>query len=182
MTHYVIDLETLGKKAPAPIVAIGCVRIGGHGITGERYWQIDLASAMAHGGVPDASTILWWLQQCDDARREINGSTPSLELPLALEQLREFMLEDPGERLVWGNGATFDNAILRRALDDCSIEAPWPYWADRDLRTILDLYPEAKRREFEGVKHHALHDARHEAHQLIAALRLHERHPAARAA
>ena len=50
MTHYVIDLETLGKKAPAPIVAIGCVRIDGLTITGERYWQIDLASAMAHGG------------------------------------------------------------------------------------------------------------------------------------
>ena len=182
MTHYVIDLETLGKKAPAPIVAIGCVRIDGLTITGERYWQIDLASAMAHGGVPDASTITWWLQQGDEARREINGTTPGVELPLALEQMREFMLDNPGERQIWGNGATFDNVILRRAFDDCAIEAPWHFWHDRDLRTILGLYPEAKAREFEGVKHHALHDARHEAHQLITALRMHERHPAARAA
>lgn len=174
MTHYVIDLETLGQKAPAPIVAIGCVRIDGLTITGERYWQIDLASAMAHGGVPDASTITWWLQQGDEARREIDGSTPGLDLPRALEQVAEFMLEQDGERLVWGNGATFDNVILRRAFDDCAIEAPWPFWHDRDLRTILGLYPEAKAREFEGVKHHALHDARHEARMLIDALRLHE--------
>ena len=88
------------------------------------------------------------------------------------------MLEQDGERLVWGNGATFDNVILRRAFDDCAIEAPWPFWHDRDLRTILGLYPEAKAREFEGVKHHALHDARHEARMLIDALRLHEQRTA----
>ncbi len=172
MTHFVIDLETMAKAAPAPIVAIGCVRIDGLAITGERYWQIDLASAMACGGVPDASTITWWLQQSDEARREIDGRTQGLELPRALEQLAEFMAVPVGDSLVWGNGATFDNVILRRAFDDCAIGAPWPFWCDRDLRTILGLFPEAKAREFQGVKHHALDDARHEALQLIDALRM----------
>ncbi|MCY1371912.1 3' exoribonuclease, RNase T-like [compost metagenome] len=63
--------------------------------------------------------------------------------------------------------------ILRGAFERSWLTAPWMFWNDRDLRTLLAIFPEAKKAvAFEGVKHHALDDARHEARQLCHALAL----------
>ena len=62
---------------------------------------------------------------------------------------------------------------VRSALDAFDMGHLWHFWNDRDLRTLLALYPEAKLLPFEGTKHHALDDAMHEAKQLLAALQLH---------
>jgi len=174
-THYVIDLETLGKGPRAAIAAIGCVEIIDGALAREFYVRVDLASAMSHGSEVDASTIQWWLKQADEARIEVNGVLPAQSLWTALGELIVFLgghapLE---EILVWGNGATFDNVILSNAYAAVDLGRPWQYWNDRDLRTLLALYPEAKNLPFEGIKHHALDDARHEAKQLVRALQLH---------
>jgi len=173
--HYVIDLETLGKGPRAAIAAIGCVEIIDGALAREFYVRVDLASAMSHGCEVDASTIQWWLKQPDEARVEVNGVLPTQSLWTALGELIVFLggyapLE---EILVWGNGATFDNVILSNAYAAVDLARPWQFWNDRDLRTLLALYPEAKNLPFEGIKHHALDDARHEAKQLIAALQHH---------
>lgn len=66
-----------------------------------------------------------------------------------------------------------DKPILGNAYRIGHNLVPWHHHEERDLRTLLDLYPAAKLRDFEGIRHHALHDARHEAHQLIQALSVH---------
>lgn len=177
-THYVLDLETLGKGPNAPIVAIGAVCIKGAKPVDELYRRARLESAMhpTFGRQPDASTIQWWLQQSTEARAEIDGSQPSNDIFSALRQLADWMAiyATESEAIVWGNGSSFDNVILRSTFEACGLSLPWQFRHDRDLRTILALYPEAKNvGEFEGTKHHALHDARHEAKQLCKALRLH---------
>lgn len=175
-THFVIDLETMGKGPLAPIVAIGAVCVAKGAVVDEFYIRISLESSLAFGLEPDASTIQWWLQQSDEARREIDGREPSAPLSPTLIDLRNWMLEHATEEEahVWGNGSSFDNVILRSSLETCGIELPWQFRHDRDLRTLLALYPKAKNvGDFEGTKHHALHDARHEAKQLIAALGMH---------
>lgn len=177
-THIVIDLETMGKGPNAPIAAIGAVVVRDAQPLDEFYRRIDLESAM----IPhwkreaDASTIQWWLQQSAEARAEIDGSQPSSNIIPALEELAGWMAiyATARDAIVWGNGSSFDNVILRSAYSELSHPTPWQFWNDRDLRTILALYPEAKSvGAFEGTKHHALHDARHEAKQLCKALRLH---------
>jgi exodeoxyribonuclease VIII len=169
-THYVLDLETMGKGPRAAIAAIGCVRIEQGVITESLYRRVCLESSLQVGLVMDASTVKWWLKQDAAARAEVDGSQPSVLLPVALAALEEFITED--KALVWGNGSSFDNVIVRSALDACGIGNLWHFWNDRDLRTLLALYPEAKQVPFEGTKHHALDDALHEAKQLLAALRL----------
>lgn len=178
-THYVVDLETLATSERATIATIGVVRIESARIQGEFYARVDMANPINQGRITDLSTILWWLDQSEAARAEII-STDREPLPLALERLRDFMgySQQSGANrsiFVWGNGAGFDCNILRSAYQHCMLKEPWPFQNDRDLRTILDLYPEAKSiaGEFEGIRHHALHDARHEARRLIAALTLH---------
>lgn len=178
-THYVVDLETLATSERAAIATIGVVRVEGGRIQGEFYARANLANPVSQGRVIDLPTIAWWLDQSDEARAEI-ARADSEPLPLVLERLREFMGYNASSGpdrtiLVWGNGAGFDCNILRSAYQHCMLKEPWPFQNDRDLRTILDLYPEAKAiaGEFEGIRHHALHDARHEARRLIAALNLH---------
>ncbi len=178
-THFVIDLETLGKGPNAPIVAIGAVCIMHGLLAGEFYARVSLESSMALGRQVDASTIIWWLQQERPARAEIfdDGTMAPFTLPAALGALSEWMAypwNDAGNARVWGNGSSFDNVILRESYQACGLDLPWQFRFDRDLRTILELYPDAKDvGPLQGTKHHALHDASHEAKQLCKALRLH---------
>lgn len=177
-THYIIDLETMGKGPNAAIAAIGCVEIIGGTISREIYRRVELSNSMAAGGTADADTIQWWLSQSAAERAEVNGTQSAELLFNVLGELRVFMtgMAHAHEILVWGNGATFDNVILSNAYAACGMERPWAYWNDRDLRTLLALYPQAKKLPFEGTKHHALDDARHEARQLVVALQLHADH------
>jgi DNA polymerase III epsilon subunit-like protein len=177
-THYVLDLETMGKGPRAAIVAIGCVRIDQGTINGSLYRRVSLETSLQAGLQVDASTIEWWLQQRETAREEIY-QPGAIRLESALAKLAEFMgcnhLHKPNPKaLLWGNGSSFDNVIVGNAFDACCIQRPWMFWNDRDLRTLLALYPEAKALPFEGTKHHALDDAMHEAKQLLAALQLHQ--------
>lgn len=176
-THYVVDLETMGKGPKAAIVSIGCVRVEQGQITSGLYHRIDLETSLAEGGEMDASTVQWWLRQSPEARVEVDGSdTTTVSLSFALHELAAFMSGgqgNPEEILVWGNGSSFDNVILRGAFERSWLKAPWKFWNDRDLRTLLAIFPEAKKAVvFEGIKHHALDDARHEARQLCHALAL----------
>ncbi len=75
--------------------------------------------------------------------REAQSAIMTDEIPLddALLQLREFIDENSGEFFVqvWGNGANFDNTILRRSYERQGIPCPWRYYNDRDVRTIVEL-------------------------------------------
>lgn len=175
-THFVIDLETMGKGPLAPIVAIGAVCVAKGAVVDDLYIRVSLLDWDHYRRQPDASTIQWWLQQSDEARRKIDGTQTSKPLPMALIALSVWMTAHatPEEAIAWGNGSSFDNVILRSSYEACGIPLPWQFRHDRDLRTLLALYPEPMAiGDFEGTKHHALHDARHEAKQLIAALDMH---------
>lgn len=172
-THIVIDLETMGIGTNAAIAAIGAVRIESGNPTDEFYRRVDLASSIAHGSTTDASTITWWLKQSAQAREEVDGSQSAASLYEALRDLRHFIASSEAPRL-WGNGATFDLRILGEAYDAFHEPRPWDFRLERDLRTILETYPEARKvGEFDGIRHHALADACHEAKQLCKALHLH---------
>lgn len=64
---------------------------------------------------------------------------------------------------VWGNGSTMDITILQSAYEYFGMKTPWQYWAVNDVRTIVDLKPEVKANtKFEGVKHSAIDDCKHQ--------------------
>ena len=175
--HLMIDLETMGKKSNAPIVVIGAVFFDPQ--TGEIgptfYIVISLVDAMDTGAVPDGSTIEWWLAQSSEARSAI--LVDQVKLVDALIQFREFINEYSDEEFVqvWGNGATFDNTILRTSYERLNIPCPWRYYNDRDVRTIVELgktigFDARTVIPFEGVRHHALDDARHQAKYVTATI------------
>ncbi|ENQ2576948.1 3'-5' exoribonuclease [Escherichia coli] len=170
--HLMIDLETMGKNPDAPIISIGAIFFDPQtGDMGPEFSKtIDLETA---GGVIDRDTIKWWLKQSREAQSAI--LTDEIPLDDALLQLREFIDENSGEFFVrvWGNGASFDNVILRRSYERQGIPCPWRYYNDRDVRTILELgkaidFDARTAIPFEGVHHNALDDARHQAKQVSA--------------
>ncbi|EGB0959266.1 3'-5' exoribonuclease [Escherichia coli] len=173
--HLMIDLETMGTNTNAPIVVIGAVFFDPQ--TGEIgpvfYIVISLTDAMNTGAVPDGGTIKWWLKQSSEARAAI--LTDQVKLKDALSRFREFINEYSDEKFVqvWGNGATFDNAILRTSYERLDIPCPWRYHNDRDVRTIVELgktidFDARTVIPFEGVRHNALDDARHQAKYVSA--------------
>ncbi|EFB7419793.1 exonuclease [Escherichia coli] len=170
--HLMIDLETMGKNPDAPIISIGAIFFDPQtGDMGPEFSKtIDLETA---GGVIDRDTIKWWLKQSREAQSAI--LTDEIPLDDALLQLREFIDENSGEFFVrvWGNGANFDNVILRRSYERQGIPCPWRYYNDRDVRTIVELgnsigFEVRMAIPFEGVPHNALDDARHQAKQVSA--------------
>ncbi|EOS0574045.1 3'-5' exoribonuclease [Escherichia coli] len=170
--HLMIDLETMGKNPDAPINALaGTFFDPATGEMGPEFSKtIDLETA---GGVIDRDTIKWWLKQSREAQSAI--LTDEIPLDDALLQLREFIDENSGEFFVqvWGNGANFDNVILRRSYERQEIPCPWHYTNDRDVRTIvaLGLVMDFDARSvitFEGERHNALHDARYQAKYVSA--------------
>ncbi|EKY9079003.1 exonuclease [Escherichia coli] len=175
--HLMIDLETMGTNTNAPIVVIGAVFFDPQ--TGEIgpvfYIVVSLTDAMNTGAVPDGGTIEWWLKQSSEARAAI--LTDQVKLRDALSRFREFINEYSDEKFVqvWGNGATFDNAILRTSYERLDIPCPWRYCNDRDVRTIVELgktidFDARTVIPFEGVRHNALDDARHQAKYVTATI------------
>ena len=176
--HVMVDLETMGKKHNAPIVAIGAVVFDpATGSIGESFYKVVcLESSVNWGAVIDPSTVIWWLKQSSEARSAIvnDDAIPLLD---ALLQFREFVSDNVAggskKAQVWGNGASFDNSILRSSYDCIAEDYPWEYWNDRDVRTMVELghainYEPQKAIPFEGERHNALADAIHQARYVSA--------------
>lgn len=170
--HLMIDLETMGKNPDAPIISLGAIFFDPQtGEMGPEFSKtIDLDTA---GGVIDRDVIKWWLKQSREAQSAI--LTDEIPLDDALLQLREFIDENYCGFYVrvWGNGANFDNVILRRSYERQGIPCPWRYCNDRDVRTIVELgnsigFDVRMTIPFEGVPHNALDNARHQAKQVSA--------------
>ncbi|ECA5180790.1 TPA: 3'-5' exoribonuclease [Salmonella enterica] len=170
--HLSVDLETMGTNPDAPINSIGCKFFDpATGEMGPEFSKaIDLETS---GGIIDRKTIKWWAKRSREAQSAI--FTDEIPLDDALLQLREFINENSGESFVqiWGNGANFDNVILRRSYERQGIPCPWRYHNDRDVRTIVELgnsigFDVRMAIPFEGVPHNALDDARHQAKYVSA--------------
>lgn len=176
--HVMVDLETMGKKHNAPIVAIGAVVFDpATGSIGESFYKVVcLESSVNWGAVIDPSTVIWWLKQSSEARSAIvnDDAIPLLD---ALLQFREFVSDNvtggSKKAQVWGNGASFDNSILRSSYDCIAEDYPWEYRNDRDVRTMVELgqaisFDPKTTIPFEGSRHNALADAIHQARYVSA--------------
>ena len=176
--HVMVDLETMGKKHNAPIVAIGAVVFDpATGSIGESFYKVVcLESSVNWGAVIDPSTVIWWLKQSSEARSAIVNDD-AIPLQDALLQFREFVSDNvtggSKKAQVWGNGASFDNSILRSSYDCIAEDYPWEYWNDRDVRTMVELgqaisFDPKTTIPFEGSRHNALADAIHQARYVSA--------------
>ncbi|MGJ0639224.1 3'-5' exonuclease [Xenorhabdus bovienii] len=150
--NLMLDLETMGTATDSAIISIGAVFFDP--ATGELgssfYSPVDLTSSMQSGGavdgLPSITEVLFELEEFVNKSTKYN--THGLK--------------------VWGNGASFDNVILRSAYDREKIKPLWRWNNDRDVRTIVELgraigFDPKYNMPFEGSRHNALDDAIHQA-------------------
>jgi hypothetical protein len=160
-----VDIETLGLDAGAAILSIGAVRFDSDGPTGDEFYrEVSLESCQEAGLEVDAQTLEWWLEQDEAARDALTGGQ---ELADVLELFADWY-GDADE--VWANSPSFDCALLEAAFTAAGSEIPWTFKHERDVRTVaaLDLVNEP---DHDGVEHHALDDAAHQARYVAKALR-----------
>jgi hypothetical protein len=162
--HVMLDLETMGTRPNAPIIAIGAVPFDAKGVYSGFYCNIDLESAVNEGhAVVDPATVLWWMEQSGEARSSLRGDKRPVHT--ALYEFRTWLKAIDLDGL-WGNGASFDNVILSETYRRVGIAAPWPFYMDRCYRTMKNMYPLIKL-DREGVHHNAMDDAKSQANHLI---------------
>lgn len=166
MRHLAIDLETLSTDPSGVILTVGLAFFSDESddlkssqVTLPVQPQLDL------GRTVEARTLGWWLSQDGAARESIAGafnadgqaSTGRARLTEGLRGITHlFGLFNP-ER-VWGNGSDFDNAMLASLFTTVGIELPWKFWQNRDMRTLMEQFPEYERVR-PDVSHNAQHDA-----------------------
>lgn len=174
MRRVMLDLETMSTKPNAAIVAIGAVAFDPEapedGVLPVPFYRaVTLASCEAAGLAIDSGTVMWRLKQGEEARAALTKD--ALPLRQALEELSIWMRSfeyDQGE--VWGNGAEFDNVILREAYRAVDLAPPWIPFKNRCYRTLKNFRPDIKLART-GTYHNAVDDARSQAEHAVRILR-----------
>lgn len=173
--QIMVDLETFGTTPGSIITSIGAVWFGGGKIHDEFYAKINPASCAKLGMTMNPDTILWWLGQSDDARKEMIDCGKGQNLKDVLFNFSvwvssnisdQTMMFPAREVQMWGNGATFDNILLRDAYERVGITRPWTYSGDLCYRTVKNLRPDIEI-ERTGTHHNALEDAKSQAIHLM---------------
>lgn len=175
MNNLMVDLESLDTKPTSAITSIGAVFFDENGIGRTFYRRVNPQSCVDLGLTISLDTIFWWMEQNEDARAElIKAYKEGLSIQQALTKLSNFIREefyfnkstDINSLRIWGNGATFDNVILKNAYEACYMRTPWGFRGDMCYRTIKNLYPDVPFKR-SGTAHNALDDAISQAKHLI---------------
>lgn len=163
MKNIMLDLETMGTRCNSAIVAIGAVEFDEDlGIIDRFYETVDLQSCLDKGLDITGATVMWWMKQSEEARRDI--CKDNIPLKDALKAFQDWI--GKGNIQIWGNGAAFDNAILKNAYTKFKVDNPWPHWSDRCYLTIKNSYPKVELKRT-GTFHNAVDDAESQANHLI---------------
>ncbi len=171
MNHIMIDIETLSTAKNAALVSIGAVFFNlATGEIGESFYRtITRKSCEDKLMDVDDNTVAWWEKQSEEARAAL--SCPNAQtVAIVLHQFAAWIETHSEEHkpFAWGNGPSFDCAILSTAFAAVDIKLPWRYSNERCVRTIVDLGRsllniDPKHSQIAGVAHNALDDAIHQA-------------------
>lgn len=171
MSHIMVDIETLGTSKNSVVLAIGAAQFSEKGVEKKFYEVIDATSCTDWGLVIDARTVMWWLEQSEEARNSLT-QTKGKALDIVLKDFATaFNWKDAQ---VWANGIDFDFTILEEAYKAIGMNAPWAYWSKMDYRTVKNLVPRDVYNAIKveaPIKHNALADAMSQAATLIEMLK-----------
>lgn len=162
-----IDFETLGQKPDTAVLSLGAVLFNRMQILEEKLWHFSLDGQLEIGRRSvTGSTIIWWMQQDNKAKEVFERlALEGILIKDFAPQFIQFCDPAGADLRVWGNGATFDIPIAEHILESARIKPPWKFWNQRCYRTMKACF--GVDRKFEGVKHNALDDSRHQAKCLI---------------
>jgi hypothetical protein len=145
-----IDLETLDVQTNSVIMEIGIVVGDDNGMLLEQFRMYpNINQQIAAGRSVSGETILWWLEQDEQARlSQVNGKRSDCDVVRA--EFEDFYSRHKDAGFVLGNAPSFDCDILSSFLG----YKPWGFWIERDVRTARMAVPRDQR-----YVNHQQHDA-----------------------
>lgn len=158
--RFMVDIETLGTSTDAMISTIGCATFSLNSIGSKAvfYTRVSFESCASIGLKMDPATVMWWMSQPDEARREITSREGLASIYTALQGLTDFIQsESRGREIrIYAKDPDFDCTILRTAYERAHMPCPWSYWQTRSVRTTLEDHGYTEKLR---AQHHALKDA-----------------------
>lgn len=182
LRHVMVDLETMGTVPGCAGLSIGAVEMNFERMTlgAEFYTVVSLPDSLERYLHEDEDTKAWWEKQSPEARTVLEHANhpDAPTLPEAMHCFNEYLLGLGGMRSIrlYGNGADFDNPILRVMWDAADVRpfnSKAGFFGGRCYRTLksLDelLGPDfaAPKLERSGTYHNALDDAKTQALHLM---------------
>lgn len=160
-----IDLETLDTEPDAVILSIGAVFFDENGTYETFYRELDAQKQIDLGRTVSFSTLQWWITQ----KGMFPKSCGATDFHMDMIDFDMFC-RTHGNIKPWGNGATFDITKMESLYKIANMEVPWKFWNIRDVRTVVDFFPECKG----NVKnnHNALDDAINQADWVRKAMQM----------
>lgn len=164
--HVMIDFETLSTNPNAAVLSLGAVAFTKDGlITDEEFYvNIDSDDCIRLGLHVSQATVDWWAKQSQEAKDALNEDKKSLLEAMTL--FSAWVRKIQGTH-VWGNGADFDNPILKSCYEAIEADTPFKPFNGRCYRTIKNIPGMPKMEGRSGTHHNALHDARSQAIHLL---------------
>ena len=165
VVHAMADFETLGVRPTSAVLSLGVVAFTTEGVLDDTFYvNIDADDCISLGLTTDQSTIDWWAKQSQAAKDALDADKKPLLI--AMSEFCSWMRRTKCETL-WGNGADFDNPILRNIFSVIDADFPFKPWAGRCYRTIKNIPGAPKMPKRVGTHHNALDDAMSQALHLI---------------
>jgi hypothetical protein len=174
MKNVMVDLETWGRASYACVVQIGaCYFDPATGEIGDTFSvHVNAKSEMARGFRVDPDTLYWWFSQSKDAQEQALGTSASrLDSYQAWYKLNAFV---KGADSIWLH-ASFDGAMVNEHLRLHKIFPSFPYWAMKDLRTLVEM-AKIDTRQYKatntGIAHSALDDCKLQVKYTVDAMKV----------
>lgn len=162
--HIMIDFETLSTHPNAAVLSLGAVAFTKEGLTGEEFYvNIDGDDCISLGLHVLQATVDWWAKQSQEAKDALE--VDKKPLIYALTEFSHWVRIVSGSHL-WGNGADFDNPIMKSCYEAIDADMPFKPFNGRCYRTIKNI-PGMPKMQRVGTHHNALHDARNQATHLL---------------
>lgn len=180
--QIMLDIETLGKEKHAAVLSVGAAVMDLQELTivDRGYWVLDVKEQDGVGRSMDADTVMWWLQQSEEARQAFRNIVPKTKGRDFNNELHE-LFEKWHSKTPWANGTNFDLPILEhyneafadnvRCDSHGNYKQPWGY-RHQCMRSLATAMAEVKpydtfKASREMVAHNALADAECQAEYVL---------------
>lgn len=170
--HCMLDLETFSEKSNALITSISAVVFTMDGeIHDEFEVHIDIESSLASGFTISKGTLLWWLEQSEEAKNLLveGQKKDSVQVMDALQKFSDFYYKNRCA-YIWGNSAKFDLGKLQAYYERFRKKTPWITWNELCYRTECAPFSSIKKwfkDNFEGIPHYGIDDCKSQVKTLV---------------
>lgn len=148
---FIYDFETLSQNLQiAPVLSVAMMAFDTKRFLSENPYTVEeiMENAVYHkydskeqiekyGRKPQESTVKWWGGQSAEAiASQVMPKDTDESFTLIPQHFRQNITNSIQH--VYTRGNTFDPILLKHVCEQLNQEYPYPWWAERDTRSLLD--------------------------------------------